>query len=165
MKELNRAIADREPTYLHMVLQPTGEAGQSSSPPAPRGEGECRCEGYDTTTPRPPSRVDWGLTHSPLSFFCLKTCKWFQGEEKGVQIITGVKLPMCRSKLVLRCQCANQSWCSPVFLCFFFVWRVRCRVNLVHTSLIIGIMGNYIASQLYCIDHSLTGGKVPVCRS
>ena len=62
MKELNRAIADREPTYLNMVLQPTGEAGQSSSPPAPRGEGECRCEGYDTTTPRPPSRVDWGLT-------------------------------------------------------------------------------------------------------
>ena len=75
MKELNRDIADREPTYLNMVLQPTGEAGQSSSPPAPRGEGECRCEGDDTTTPRPPSRVDWGLTHSPLSFFCLKTCK------------------------------------------------------------------------------------------
>ena len=40
----------------------------------------------------------------------------------------------------------------------------------MHTSLIIGIMGNYIASQLYCVDHNrwqgasvqiVTGVKVP----
>ena len=66
-------------------------------------------------------------------------------------------MPMCRSKLVF-------PGLSLLFFC------LKGGVNLVHTSLIIGIMGNYIASQLYCVDHNrwqgasvqiVTGVKVP----